>query len=311
MIEWKKAAFVLDLSFWAHKAWHAVPATVRAVTGEPVNMVQGVASMLVRLLSDRDPAWLVAAADTVGPNWRHALYPAYKAARLPHAVDFDRQVREVARLFELHRVPVIGAAGFEGDDVIATLVRRFTACGVPVVIITADKDLRQLVRDEAPFVVVWDGKERVIGAEAIRAEWGIAPRDIGDFLALTGDEHDGVPGVPGIGPVTAAKVLTRAGSLGEVIRKSSWWRPEKIGRAIREHVEQIHLARKLVALREDVPMGLDLSACAVGGYDVDGLRSFYENVGLGQLASRLGEPPPKGTVDGEMASVWTRSGTAV
>jgi DNA polymerase-1 len=304
MTQWAKAAFVLDLSYWAHKAWHAVPATVRATTGEPVNMVQGVASMLVRLLSDRDPAWLVAAADSAGPTWRHALYPAYKAERVPHTADFDRQLGEVGQLLELHGVPVIGAPGFEGDDVIATLVRRLTACGIAVVVITADKDLRQVVTDDEPFVKLWDGKDRVIEPQAIRAEWGIEPGAVGDFLALVGDEHDGVPGVSGVGPVTAANVLKRAGSLAEVIRKSAWWRPEKVGRAIRENAEQIHLARRLVALRDDVPMQLDLGACAVGGYDAAGLRRFYERAGLGQLAERLVDPPAKAAVSASLAETW-------
>lgn len=304
-----RAAHIVDLSDWAHRAWHAVAPTTLAPNGEPVHMIHGVAQMLVRLLAGRDPRWLVAAADLGGTTWRHELFPAYKANRPPHPEGFDRQVAEVVRLLELHRVPVLGAPGFDADDVIATLVRRFRACGLDVVIVGRDKDLKQLVTSTPPCVGLWDGKDKLVGPHAVRDEWNIEPASVGDLLALVGDKGDGIPGVPGVGPVTAAKILHRDGSLEAALTKArAWWKPEGIDRAIAEHADQIRLARRLVTLRDDVPLQVDLGACALGGYDAAGLHAFCEAAGLPRLAERLeGATAAKARVSAEMVATWRAS----
>jgi DNA polymerase-1 len=297
---WHDAAYVIDLSFWAHKAWHAVPPV--SAGGRPVNLIHGFAAMLVKLLADRDPRFLVAAADVGGRGWRHDLFPAYKAGRAPHPPGFDEQVVEVVRLLELHRIPVIGFPGHEADDVAGTLVGRFRRAGVPVVVITADKDLRQLVTDAEPMTVLWDGKDRWVGERTVRKDWKVGPDRVGDFLALTGDDGDGVPGVPGVGPVRAAELLAETRDLEHMLSLRRWG-SSAAARALRAHEEQLKLSRRLVALRE-VPIAVELGACALGGYDVAGLRDFYERAGLERLAARLGEAPPKAPVDEAMASAW-------
>lgn len=300
-MNWSAAAFVIDLLFWAHKAWHAVPATTRA-GGRQVNMIHGFAAMLVKLLADRDPRFLVAAADVGGAGWRHELFPAYKAGRDPHPPGFDEQLVEVVRLLELHRIPVLGAPGFEADDVAGTLVGRFRRAGVPVVVITADKDLRQLVTDADPMVVLWDGKDRWVGERTVRKEWSVGPERVGDFLALTGDPGDGVPGVPGVGPVRAAELLADTRDLEHMLSLRRWG-DGAVGRALRANEAQLRLSRQLVALRE-APIPVGLGACALGGYDVAGLRDFYERAGLDRLAERLEEAPAKAPVDEATAAAW-------
>jgi DNA polymerase I len=304
-MDWENAAFIVDLLFWAHKAWHAVPATTRTPGGRAANMVHGFAAMLIKLLSDRAPRFLVTAADVGGSTWRHELFPTYKAAREPHPPGFDEQLVEVVRLLELHRVPVLGVPGFEADDVMATLVRRFRGVGVPVVIVTADKDLRQLVTDTAPAVLIWDGKDRFIGERTVAKEWGVGPERVGDFLALTGDDGDGIPGVPGIGPKRATELLHDAADLEQVLVQKQWTQ-NAVGRALRAGADQLRLSRRLVALRGDVPLEVELGACALGGYDVPGLRAFYEAAGLGRLAARMEEAPAKRLVGEALEAEWRR-----
>lgn len=304
-MSWQTAAFVIDLSTWAHRAWHAVARD--AAPGKPTNMLPAAANMLVKLLAEKSPAWLVAAADAGGRTWRHEIYPAYKAERPPHPPGFDAQLAEVARLLELHRVPVVGAAGHEADDVIAALVRRFRRAGIPVVIVGADKDLRQLVTDTWPGVVMWDGKDKITTARVIREEWGIEPERVGDLLALTGDEGDGVPGVRGVGLKRAAEMLRGSRDLEHALSLRQWG-AAAAARALRGSLEQVRLARRLVALRDDVPIAVELGECALGGYDVEGLRGWYEARGLPRLAARMGEAPAKRAVDEATATAWARAG---
>jgi DNA polymerase-1 len=285
---WSDAAYLLDVSYWAHKAWHAVARDTPA--GHVPDMIAPFAAMLVKLLADREPRFLIAAAEMEGPTWRHELYPAYKAGRPPHPPGFDRQVIEAIRLLELHRIPVLGAGGFEADDVIARLVRDLRAAGIAVVVITADKDLRQLVTDTEPGVVLWDGKDRWVGERTVRSEWGIGPERVGDYLALVGDSGDGIPGIKGIGAKKAPELIEGTKDLEDLLRLRMW-ADSAVGRALRAGEHDVRLWRRLVALREDVPVALDLEAAEVRPerYDRKGLQAFYEAAGLGRLAERMKE----------------------
>lgn len=172
-----------------------------------------------------------------------------------------------------------------------------------------DKDLRQLVTDEVPAVCCWDGKGKVTGpAEALEI-FGVLPERLGDLLALTGDDGDGVPGLRGVGPKKGAALLAGSEDLEDAIRL----RRDDAGaaRALREGVETVRRARQLVALRDDVPLGLDLAACALGGYDLDGLRAWYEAHVMPGIGEQLRRSPTKRAPTEAQREAWERSDAIV
>ena len=292
MTDWHSAAFILDLSHWTHKAWFAAASTTPP--GRTPKMVGPFAAMLVKLIAERAPRYLVAAADLGGPTWRHELYAGYKADRPPHPPGYDAQMVDVVRLLELHAIPVIGAPWFESDDVIATLVRRFREAGIHVVVIGVDKDLKQLATDEEPPVCLWDGKDSVTGPAEVVKSHGVTPARLGDLLALTGDAGDGVPGLKGVGPKKAAAILDGTRDLEDAIGLRRWG-DSAAAKALHAGADQVRLARKLVTLREDAPITVELEACRLrpSRFDAAGLVSFYEAAGLGHLAARLQVPTAK------------------
>ena len=288
-------AYVLDLPYLARRAWHAVERdTPKSRTPQ---MLGAFANMLVKLLAERRPAYLIAAAEYEGPTWRHALFAGYKASRPPHPAGFDAQVIDAIRLLELHKIPVLAAGGFEADDVIATATKVLRGAGLRVAIVSADKDLRALVTDAAPEVRLWDGRTSTdpeerrkswVTAARIRKEWGIEPDRVGDLLALTGDDGDDVPGLKGVGPAKAAALLAESQDLEHAIALRRWG-DSAPAKALNANVEQVRLARQLVALRDDVPVVVDLAAAEhrASRYDRDGIARFYEAAGLRHLADRL------------------------
>lgn len=277
------ALYLVDIAGWIHRSFHALP-PIAAPTGEPVNAVSGVAGMLVRLLVDRRPGYLGVAVDSPGPGFRHAIFPAYKAARPPRDPELTPQIDRVRQIVAAHRIPILEAPGFEADDVIAAAARRALAAGLRVVIVAHDKDLCQLVGDR---VVVWDGRDRVIGPEEVRARWGVGPELLGDLLALAGDASDGIPGIPGVGAKTAADLLSRRGSLAEVLLKADWEASRTLRAKLHRHAEEARMSRRLVALRADAPIRFDPSELRVGWGDPAAIREVYEVLGFTRLAGEV------------------------
>lgn len=289
--DWSEIALVLDVSFLAHRAWHAL--TRDTPPGHVPKMVASFASTIVKILREQSPRYLLAVAESDAPTWRHEIFADYKKGRPPHPAGFDDQVLEAIQLLELYRVPVFCRAGFEADDTIATLLRQLRARGIGTVILTADKDLKQLVTDADPMVVLWNGRDvgdakSWAGERTVRAEWGIGPDRVADLLALAGDATDGIPGVPGIGLKKAAALIEGTRDLEHLIF-TRMWGDLAIQKALAAHAAEVRLWRRLTALREDVPVELDLDAAEVrpARWDRAGLVAFYEAAGLRRLAERL------------------------
>ena len=277
------ALYLVDIAGWIHRTFHAMP-PMATPTGEPVNAVGGVAGMLVRLLVDRQPGYLGVAADSSIPGFRHALFPAYKAARPPRHPDLVPQYERVRQIVMAHRIPILEAPGFEADDAIAAATRRGLAAGLRVVIVAHDKDLCQLVSDR---VVVWDGRDRVTGPEEVRARWGVGPERLGDLLALAGDASDGVPGIPGVGAKTAADLLSRRGSLEEVLLKADWEASRTLRAKLHRHAEDARMSRRLVELRADAPIRFDPAELRVGWGEPGEIQSLYTELGFTRLAGEV------------------------
>jgi 5'-3' exonuclease len=251
------ACYLIDLSAWA-RGIHEVR---RPLAGDHV-VSRSVVGRLVNLLLDQRPAFLAVAADTPGATWQNAIWPGYKAKRVDPGAAYDAEIETILRVLVAHRIPVLRAAGFEADDLLATAARRARRAGLRVVIVSRDHDLWQLC-DEAGEIVAWDGTaETAIGAAEVRARYGVGPELLADLMALAGDS-DEAPGIAGVGEKTAAELLRKRGSLAEVLRKWDWETGARRAR-LRDGGDAARMSRELVTLREDAPIAIDLAELAVG-----------------------------------------------
>jgi len=259
--------FLVDGSGYIFRAYHALPPLTRKSDGLPIGAVSGFCNMLWKLMvSARDtdvgvvPTHFAVIFDYSSKTFRNELYPEYKANRSAPPEDLVPQfglIRQATRAFDL---PCIEMEGFEADDIIATYARLACEAGADTTIISSDKDLMQLVGET---VSMYDPmKDREIKVPEVIEKWGVTPDKMIDLQALTGDSVDNVPGVPGIGPKTAAQLLEQFGDLDTLLARASEIKQNKRRESIIENADKARISRELVRLRNDVPLtdGLDLLA---------------------------------------------------
>ena len=298
------ALYLLDLSGWTHRAWHALKRSGEHLrtgpNGEPCGVTGKVVGWLIDLIRDRAPAYLAVALDTHGSTWRHRLYDGYQADRDPPDPGLVAQEARCVAILKAHRIPCLRVEDFDGDDMLAAATARARRCGLRVVVISSDKDLLPLTAD--PGVIVWDHRTgETIGAAEVEANvkrfGGVGPGQLADLLALMGDSCDGIPGVEGIGPKKGAELLKAFGGLEEVLRRAPLEsKPGKVRDALVTQAEMARLSAKLVALRADAPIAFDPTELRVGWDEADAasLRAMYRELGFGWAG--VVEPMPKGLV---------------
>ncbi|MBX3268939.1 MAG: DNA polymerase I [Sandaracinaceae bacterium] len=280
--------YVVDLSGYVFRAYHALP-PMSTRSGEPTHAVYGVTQMLLSLVATRRPARLAVALDAPGPSFRRAIFDGYKATRRAHPPDLDPQVERLEEVVEAYGIPILSAPGFEADDLIATLVERAREAGLEVVVVSADKDLLQLV---GPGVTMYDSmRERVYGPAEAEEKMGVRPSQIADFLALTGDSSDNVPGVPSVGPKTAARLLAEHGTLDALYAHLDAVAQKGTREKLAAHRDDAYLSRELVTLRRDAPVRLDLDALRHGGADEERLRALFTELEMHKLLGQLAPAP--------------------
>ena len=206
--------YLIDFSGYVFRAYHAI-APLSTARGEPTHATYGTVAMLQKLIDERQPFYLGVAMDAPGPRLRSGIDARYKAHRPAQPEDLKVQMARSREFVEAYRIPVFIAEGLEADDVLAVAVARAREKGLRVVIASSDKDLMQLV--DGDRVMLWDAmRDRVYGEPEVIAKFGVPPLQLRDLLALVGDTSDNVPGVRGIGPTTAAELLTEFGTLDGV-----------------------------------------------------------------------------------------------
>ena len=241
---------LVDGSSYVYRAFHALPSLTNA-DGQPTSVIFGVANMLRRLVQAHNPDHIAMIFDAPGKNFRHELSADYKANRPPMPDELRSQLEPLKDLIDAMGFQRVEVPGVEADDVIATLSRAAETEGLQVLISSGDKDLAQLVSDQ---VVLEDSmQDKRYDPAAVEEKFGVAPELIGDFLALTGDTSDNIPGVEKCGPKTAAKWLKKYGSLNEVMAQADEV-GGKIGENLRAALDQLPLSRKLVALDDQVSL---------------------------------------------------------
>ena len=280
----KGALYLLDVSGFVFRAYHALP-PLRTRLGVPTGAVLGFANMLAKLLEDHSPTHIAAVFDSGRASFRRDLYPEYKATRPELPEDLREQFPLVQRISAGFRVSSISAAGYEADDVIAALTKRARAEGLDVTIVSSDKDLMQLV---GPGVRLLDTmKDQVIDGAAVRDRFGVSPEQLGDWLALVGDSSDNIPGLRGVGPKTATKLLNKYESLASMIADPEIIEETKVRQRLGESVDSLRLGRKLVTLVDDCPLDIELKELACRGPDQERLRSLFAELEFTRLLSRL------------------------
>jgi DNA polymerase I len=271
------ALYVVDLSSYVFRAYHAMPPLSNS-KGEPTHATYGTVSMLQKLVGERKPAYLAVAMDSPKKTFRHELDPNYKATRSAHPPDLGLQMQRSREIVEAYRIPIFQRDGVEADDLIATVAKHAVAAGLILVIVGADKDLMQLLGDR---VVMWDTmRDKTYGPPEVREKFGVLPDKMRDLLALTGDSSDNIPGVPSVGPKTAADLLLKFGSIDGVYAHIGEVQKKRLHELLVENEANARLSQKLVSLRDDEPINFNLEELRYGGADFERLRTLYTELGF-------------------------------
>ena len=250
-----EALVLVDGSSYLFRAYHALPPLTNS-KGQPTGAVYGVVAMLKRLLESEHPRHVAVVFDAPGKTFRDAIYPQYKANRPPTPEDLVAQIQPLHDLVRALGIPLVMIHGVEADDVIGTFAVSARARGWHTRIITGDKDFAQLVGDD--IVLVDTMKNVELDRDGVQAKFGVTPEQIIDYLTLIGDTVDNVPGVPKVGPKTAAKWLAEYGSLDALVEQADAV-GGKVGENLPASLEQLPLSRELVTIRThcELPVGLD------------------------------------------------------
>lgn len=286
--------FLVDGSGYIFRAYHALPPLTRKTDGLPVGAVSGFCNMLWKLLKDARntdvgvvPTHFAVIFDYSSQTFRKEIYPEYKANRTAPPEDLIPQfglIRQATRAFNL---PCIEKEGFEADDLIATYARLAEAAGGDVTIVSSDKDLMQLVTSQ---VSMYDGmKDKQISIPEVIEKWGVPPEKMIDLQSLTGDSTDNVPGIPGIGPKTAAQLLEEFGDLDTLLARASEIKQNKRRENIIAFADQTKIARELVTLKTDVPLDVDLGGLVLEPQNGPKLIGFLKALDFTSLTRRVAE----------------------
>jgi len=284
----KRTLAVIDGNSLLHRAFHGLPPTMTAPDGRPTNAVFGFTSMLVKMAADLKPDAIVVAFDRGKPAFRTEALACYKVQRPPTADELRVQFPMVKEVITALGVPIVEVDGWEGDDILGTLAVRGAAAGMRVLLVTGDKDALQLVNDDVQVVSTKKGITDIVvyDADAVIERYGIGPGQVADFLGLKGDTSDNIPGVPGVGEKTAAKLLQEYGTLDAVLEHSGEIKG-KLGENLREHAESALASRIVATIRCDVPFDLDLDAVTFGEFDSAEILRVFTSFAFTALADRV------------------------
>ena len=284
---------LFDGNALVHRAFHALPPLTQSKTGEMVNAVYGFASTLLRVLADFKPTHWAVAFDRPTPTFRHEMFEDYKAQRPSTPEELKSQIARVHQMVEAFHIPVFEIDGFEADDVLGTLSKQADEQGIETIIVTGDNDMLQAVMPRVKTLTPRRTFTDTIlyDEEAVEEKYGIKPDRLADFKALVGDISDNIPGLPGVGEKTAARLLQQYDSLQGIYDHIDDITPVRLQDTLRECRAQAFRNKELSTIVKDVPIKLDLKACQVSHYDRNEVARLFQELEFIKLLPRL--PPMK------------------
>ena len=276
---------LIDGSSYLYRAFHALPPLSNS-QGEPTGALHGVLTMILKLVRDEQPAHVAVVFDAPGKTFRDDLYAEYKANRPPMPDELRSQVQPILDAVEAMGLPLLRVEGVEADDVIGTLCAEAEKQGLNVLVSTGDKDLAQLVTDKTTLINTMNDTR--MDRDAVKEKFDVYPEQIVDYLALVGDSSDNIPGVPKVGPKTAAKWLNEYDTADRIVENGDAIKG-KIGESLRDNVESLQLSRELATIRKDVELDVGMDELTASDGDTNALRSLYSHYELRSLLRQLDE----------------------
>jgi len=267
---------LVDGSSYLYRAFHALErADLRNSQGEPTGAVYGVVNMLRKLIDTYQPSHMAVVFDARGKTFRDDIYPEYKAHRPPMPDELSSQVEPLLGLVRAMGLSLLQVPGVEADDVIGTLAEQATRAGWNTVISTGDKDLAQLVNERVSLINTMNNSQ--LDEQGVVEKFGVKPEQIIDYLALVGDTSDNIPGIPKVGPKTAAKWLNQYESLDQLVAHAADIKG-KVGDNLRSHLDQLALSKDLATIRCDVALDVTLDNLSLRPSQPDELRDWFKRL---------------------------------
>ena len=287
--------FLIDGNSLAYRAFYALPESIGTSDGRPTNAIYGLASMLVKIITEHNPAGVIVAWDA-GMSGREVVYDLYKAQRKPRPDLLREQWPHLMPLVDAFGYTNVRVEGYEADDVIASLVRQAREEKIPVMVVTGDRDAYQLVGPGVRVMSTSRGitETKIYDSEAVIERYGVPPELVTDLMGLRGDTSDNIPGVPGIGEKTASQLLQKFGSLEKVLESVDEISGAKRKQNLVDHADDARMSKGLATLQYDVEIGVDLGAALDAEPDRGALRDFMREFELRAVLERLEEALPEG-----------------
>ena len=285
-----KRLVLVDGNALLHRAYHATP-PFTTKKGELINAVFGFSSMILKVISDLKPDYLAVTWDEKGPTFRHQAYTQYKATRGPTDDGLSSQYKRVHEVVLSFNIPEFSLSGYEADDLIGTLARQaYKIDDLEVIVTTGDRDIMQLINDRIKVFMPKKTLSDVglYGEEEFVLKYGFSPKQLVDYKALAGDASDNIPGVMGIGDVSATKLIHQFSSIEEIYRlKNLKTLPERMQKLLSEGAESAVMSKKLATLDTKTPIKLDLEKCVVHDFDKNKVVQLFEELEFKSLINRI------------------------
>ncbi len=279
-----KKLIIIDGYSFLFRAFYSMP-PLTTPTGQPIGAIYGFCSMLLRIMNEMSYSHIAVALDSGAKTFRHTLYNEYKANRSAPPDDLIPQFPEIRRAVETFNIKAIECLGYEADDIIATLVKDAEKEGFHTTIISADKDLMQLISEHTKM---YDGlKNKIIGHQEVFEKFGVQPNQVRDVLALIGDASDNVPGVKGIGPKGAAELINKYGSLEKLLHSSEEIQKPKLKATLIANKALAELSYQLVSLQNELSLELSLEDLIARKPIKDVVLKLFNEFGFNSLLSRV------------------------
>ncbi len=279
----EKTLVLVDGSYYLFRAYHAMPAFTNS-SGEPTGAIFGVVNMIHKLLDEYRPEFFAVVFDSKGKTFRNDIYPEYKAHRPPMPDELACQIEPLHEIISAEGFPLLMLDDVEADDVIATLAVSAEKKGYKTIISTGDKDLAQIVDDNIHLVNTMTNK--ILDPPGVEEKFGVKPERMVDYLSLVGDSVDNVPGVPKVGPKTAAKWLSEFGSLDSLMKSADEVKG-KVGDNLRASFDQLAISRKLVTLKTDIDLGFQIKELVRAEPDYEVLKKAFKKWNFNSWLAKL------------------------